>query len=177
MNGVKIGDDTTMTLPHKRLELGGKVYFVATFPEGDLAIHEWNPRYQQGYGGSKVGFLLEDGTFEEVKGPFDCGDIFDHGRSAKISEILGIEAKPAASRIIVGKHLETWAPTGTREVCFEETALSCEPLAPRLEAAMAGRKRPFGRMVALEHRNSVVYLTDELIAKIFQQERTPSAGG
>jgi hypothetical protein len=135
MHGVKLGDYTTMTLPHKRLELGGKVYFVATFPEGDLSVHEWLPSYQEGYGASRVTFLLEDGSYETVKGPFSCNDFFDHGRAKMLKERFGLEAKPTACRIRAGLNLSSYSclRRGPREVHAEELALSCDPLKPRVQ--------------------------------------------
>ena len=37
---------------------------------GDFLIHEKIQGNDEGYGGSVVKFLMEDGTIEEVKGPF-----------------------------------------------------------------------------------------------------------
>jgi hypothetical protein len=128
-----------MTLPHKRLELGGKVYFVATFPEGDLSIHEWTPSYQQGYGGSRVTFLLEsDGDepiYETVKGPFSCNDMFDHGRAKMLRERFGLEAKPVAFLLRVGRGLCSYSST-PRDIQQEEPVLSCGPIGPRIQALL-----------------------------------------
>jgi hypothetical protein len=137
-HGVKLyGDLHTMNVPHKRFETGGCSYFVAIFPEGDMAIHEWNPRYQMGYGESPVTFLMEDGTFQTVKGPFSCNDAFDGGQSKMIRERFGVDAKPTAVRLRVGRKLcRVWG-IRDREVLYEEPALSCEPLEPRLRKVLA----------------------------------------
>jgi hypothetical protein len=135
MHGVRLDDThTTMTLPHKRLELGGKVYFVATFPEGDLSVHEWKAGFQ-GYGNSEVTFLLEDGSFETVRGPHGCNDLFDFGRAKLLKKRFGLEAKPTACRIRAGLNLSGYAcfRDGPREVHAEEDGLSCDPLKPRVE--------------------------------------------
>lgn len=137
LSGVRMyGDKTTMDVPHKRFEAGCLVYFVAIFPEGDMSIHEWNPLDQLGYGGSRVTFLLEDGTLETVRGPFCCNDAFDHGRARMMRERFGVEAKPTAVRLRVGMALGHWT-VGKREVFYAEPALSCDPLGPRLETVFS----------------------------------------
>jgi hypothetical protein len=51
-------------------------YYIAPIPtEGlrstsDFQIHEKISGNDEGYGGSTLKFLMEDGTIEEVKGPF-----------------------------------------------------------------------------------------------------------
>jgi hypothetical protein len=127
-----------MTLPHKRLELGGKVYFVATFPEGDLSVHEWRPGFG-GYGNSEVTFLLDDGSFQTVRGPYSCNDLFDFGRAKMLKERFGLEAKPAACRIRAGLNLSPYSclRKGPQEIHAEETGLSCDPLKPRIERLLS----------------------------------------
>lgn len=138
LHGVKIGSTTTMDLPHRRIEMQGKVYYVATFPEGDLSVHEWSSRYQEGYGGSLVTFLLDDGTLETVKGPFDCNDIFDHGRRELLRNVHGIESKPTAVKIRVGTKLRGYFDRNAEEsVIYEDQSLSCESLSDRIVALLA----------------------------------------
>ena len=57
-NGVRLdATHTTMTLPHRKFGTA-HTYYVAVYPEGDLAIHEWTFGCQAGYGGMIVGFLM-----------------------------------------------------------------------------------------------------------------------
>jgi hypothetical protein len=154
--GAKIGAHTTMTLPHKRIEHGGKVYFVATFPEGDLSVHEWRSHYQEGYGGSRITFLLEDGTYETVTGPFECNDMFDFGRAEMLKEKFGLVARPTAVRIRIGKHLCRSLAKKPMEVEYEDGSLSCEPIGPRILALL---DRGFSEHAEwqLEYRGGSIY--------------------
>lgn len=155
LHGVHLdATHTTMDLPHKRLEIGGNVYYVATYPDGDLAIHEWSPFDRQGYGGSFVTFLLEDGSFETVRGPYHGGDIFDFGKEALVAK-HGITGKPSASRIVI----EQDGPYGKpKAIYWQEDRMSCEPIGPRLKAAL-DRELPADRVVKLVYRNSIRHLT------------------
>jgi hypothetical protein len=137
--GVKLGGGhTSLTLKHKRLEIGGKVYFVATFPEGDLSIHEWSPRNQHGYGDSKITFLLDDGTYETVKGPFCCNDLFNFGRAEMLQKQFGIERKPSACKLRIGKNLARYGLSkGPKEVDYEDHAFSCQPIDKRIASLLS----------------------------------------
>ncbi len=154
LHGVMIGEKlTTMDVPHKRFDHSGKRYYVATYPEGDLVIHEWSPTDNQGYGGSQITFLMEDGSFETVRGPYHGGDIFDFGRE-EIAARHGITGKPSAFRISIVSRKDFW----NCEIYWQEPALSCEPMKPRLEAAVA-TGIPEGHVVRIDYRNSSYYMT------------------
>lgn len=95
LHGVYIDTETnprltTMDIPHRVVQHAGSTFFIGRYPEGDYCIHEWSSYNQQGYGNSDVTFLLEDGTFRTVHGPFSCAGVFDHGVAAKIAYVTGI---------------------------------------------------------------------------------------
>ena len=133
LSGVRIGTETTMTVKHRRIDYAGKVYFIATFPEGDLSIHEWSKNNQNGYGGSLVTFLLEDGAFETVKGPFECNDAFDFGRREILKNVFGIISEPTAVKICVGKNLCNYISRDKKEIIYEDKNFSCEPIKERIK--------------------------------------------
>ena len=75
----------TSTIKHRKFTIpipwnkgcGKKVtYYIAALPEkglrgsGDFQIHEKIEGDGEGYGGATLKFLMEDGTIEDVKGPF-----------------------------------------------------------------------------------------------------------
>jgi hypothetical protein len=65
---------TTMTTPHKLVKLEGVSYFIGKCRAGDYVIHSWNLLgLTDGYGGSTICFLLDDGYEEEVVGPYEMG--------------------------------------------------------------------------------------------------------
>jgi len=115
-----VGSDLSSTkVPHKKLRFQGKTYYLAQYPEGDYCIHVDHGR-GGGYGDSNVGFLLEDGTIEVVRGPFHCGGVFDMGVSEKLAEATGIASiANKATRLIVGEYLESYRVEPKR-IVFEE---------------------------------------------------------
>jgi hypothetical protein len=175
-HGVGLSENlTTMDIPHKRIQHGGKVYFVGVFPEGDLAIHEWSPTYQKGYGGSLVTFLLDDGTTETVRGPFSCGDIFDQGRSGILKNGYGITGKPPACKITVGRNLWGHAVYGRKaEMMFQESALRCDSFMGRLREAV-NRPLPVDYEVRVEYRNSARVLRKEEVAELLDKPELTTA--
>jgi len=176
LHGIALSENlTTMDVPHKRIEHGGKVYFVGVFPEGDLAIHEWSPTYQEGYGGSLVTFLLDDGTFQTVRGPFSCGDIFDNGRSNLLRDRYGIEGQPPAFKIAVGRNLWSYHVYGRpAEVLFQEPAMQCGSFLSRLREAV-NRPLPADYDVRIEYRNSARVLRREEVAEYMQERELTMA--
>ena len=63
-----------MTTPHKLVKLEGVSYFIGKCRAGDYVIHSWNLLgLTDGYGGSTICFLLDDGYAEEVVGPYEMG--------------------------------------------------------------------------------------------------------
>lgn len=134
---VHLSDEhTTMTLPHRKFCVGGDTYYVATFPEGDLAIHRSFTTNKEGYGGSLVRFLMEDGAHEDVLGPFECQGLFDHGLRERLRQELGGAAELSATRLVLGRNLSAYS-SGPREEIFAEEAMSCRDVRQRLAAACA----------------------------------------
>lgn len=112
---------TTVSVPHKKVRHSGNTYYIAQYPEGDYAIHVDYGR-GGGYGDSNVGFLLEDGTIEIVRGPFSTAGLFDFGTAEKMAEVTGIPGIAAtATRLTVGKNLRSYCTPGTNEeIVYEE---------------------------------------------------------
>lgn len=142
MSGVYLNYETKLTttdIPHKVFQYGGYTYFVARHPEGDFAIHEWG-RYQEGYGGSNVDFLLDDGTIRTVKGPFSKAGCFDFGIAMKLAELMGVpDIAVIAHRLTVGTNL-TLAAFGMSKpsIVYDEPSFSIEPFRNRLRPEWAG---------------------------------------
>jgi hypothetical protein len=61
---------TTMTTPHKVVEYDGTTYFIGKCQAGDYVVHEWRLSDSNGFGGSTVTFLCDNGYEREVKGPY-----------------------------------------------------------------------------------------------------------
>lgn len=124
-HGVYIDCDnkiTTMDVPHKRVVSGGTVYFIGRFPEGDYAIHKSHPRDKNGYGGSEISFLLEDGTIETVKGPYSCLGHFDFGTLELCAKLTGIaDINNTVSRIEVGKKVKSCIEPHEEGIVYRET--------------------------------------------------------
>lgn len=135
-SGVRLGDHhRTTTLPHRKFHADGHTYYVAAYPEGDLALHEAHSRDKTGYGGSIVTFLMEDGSYEDVRGPFSCNDLFDNGRRNRLAQHLGEAAGKQATRIVLGYHLSC-CESHKRQELFSEPRLTCDPLLSRLVTAV-----------------------------------------
>lgn len=170
LHGVHLDEThTTMQIPHRRLERhSGMRWYVAEMPEGDLVIHEWSPRDGGGYGCDLVTFLLDDGSYETVRGPYSCSDIFDAGgRRLKALEQEGFVVRGPAFRIVVGRNLSCCS-RGNREVLFEESALACGGLALRLAHATA-RTLPEDYEVLVRYRNSDRVLRPDDVKEILRE--------
>ena len=61
---------TTVTTPHRLIELNGKSYFIAQYRAGDYVVHSWDPKMRDGYCGDEICFLLDTGYERTVKGPY-----------------------------------------------------------------------------------------------------------
>ncbi len=111
---------TTIDVPHKRVSYGGTTFYIGRFPEGDYAIHKTGDK--NGYAGQMVEFLMEDGTYEAVKGPYSCAGLFDFGTAERMASVTGIpDIAVKATRLTIGKNLSRYAVTaGGREEVFKE---------------------------------------------------------
>lgn len=161
-------DHTTMQIPHRRLDRpSGVRWYVATMPECDLVIHEWSPGDQGGYGGDEITFMLEDGSYETVRGPYCCSDIFDPG-GRRLEQLAqeGFVFQGPAFRITVGRNV-SWYCRGPKEVIFEEPALACGELALRLAHATA-RTLPDDYEVRVDYRNSGRVLRPDDVKEILR---------
>lgn len=125
-------------VPHRKFSHGGDTYYVARLPEGDYSIHRRYANNDQGYGGSVVNFLMEDGTFEAVKGPFSCAGVFDHGVARKLAELMGEESiAKSLTKLTIGRNLWAYA-SAPMEVVFEEDEWSLTPWTDRIRPEWAG---------------------------------------
>lgn len=104
----------TDTSPHRKIRSGAEVFYFTRFPEGDYAIHTWNYRDQNGYGGDVIRFLMEDGTYDEVKGPFDRKGLYDHGAAKRLAEAAG---EPELALIGSRVAARPWPENGKRWGC------------------------------------------------------------
>lgn len=108
---------------HKKVKYRGNTYYISRYKEGDAHIHESRPYDKQGYGGDIIKFLLEDGTIDEVRGPYCCDGLFDFGKAEKLAKYLDDPSLLIeVTKLIVGNNLflGKWGG-GKREVLFEET--------------------------------------------------------
>lgn len=139
--GVYINPETkltTMDVPHKVVDCGGAIYFIARHPEGDYAIHRWSTRDQNGYGAMEVTFLLDDGSLRTVKGPYSTQGPFDFGTAERMAQMTGIaDIAAKAYRLAVGRNLWSYAP-GPREIVFEEPQFVLGDIRPRVKAEWLG---------------------------------------
>lgn len=108
--------------PHKKVKYGRETYYIARYPEGDAHIHQVKPYDRNGYGGRTIKFLLDDGTIEEVKGPYCCDGHFDFGIAEKLAKHLNDPSlNNMVTKLTVGKDLFLGKWGGKkREVIFEE---------------------------------------------------------
>lgn len=160
---------TTMTLPHRRIDDGRRRFYVATFPEGDLAIHEWSPTDQHGYNGAAVTFLLENGDFEVVRGPYNCAGAYDHGRSLYLEQKHGMVGKLPACRIVVGRGLAGLMNQGQVVIC-QEPVMACGDFRERLRLLIGGVELPVDFDVRIEHRGCHSYMSAKAVRELLDAE-------
>ena len=136
---------SSLDLPHRKIKQGERTYYVATFPEGDAAIHYHTLRDQHGYGESLGGFLMEDGTIEVVKGPYTCFGAFDFGEA----KALGVSTVKV-SKLTVGKNLSVYCGK-PKSVVFQETEWHVGDWRDRVKPEWKGLE------VAIERRGCIQY--------------------
>jgi hypothetical protein len=161
---------STMDIPHHKIKRGADTWYVAKMPEGDYIIHEHLPRYQQGYGGSMVTFLLDDGTYETVKGPFSRAGAFDHGALDELAK-HGFKHNGQAFKLIVGTGLWPYSG-GDRNVVHEEPELAVGRYKERL-AALIDRALPDGWEVELRTRCGGRYLRQSEVYEELKPKESP----
>lgn len=171
--GVHLSDEhTTMTLPHRKFSSRGYTYYVATYPEGDLAIHESHPTDKQGYGHSMVTFLMEAGNLEDVLGPYECQGMFDHGRRRQLADQLGPAAKLRATRLVLGRNLWVYS-RGPRQELYAEPTMTCDDFGERLRRGcnvLGPRKDwPADLEAAIHSRSGGRYLRREEIEELLKE--------
>lgn len=123
LTGAILGDDiTTMDIRHRVHEGLGYAYFFAKFPAGDYAIHSWRERDQAGYGGRMISFLMVDGSYRTVRGPFIHMGYFDHGIPQMLAATLREpELANRATKLVVGEGLLFYNSTQKRVVVHAES--------------------------------------------------------
>lgn len=126
---------TTWNTTHEVVVLDGSTYFIAQYPEGDFFIHGWNPRKQGGYCGQEKVFLLRDGSFRAVKGPYQMSPSFrDH--AALVQHLSRPELNKRARRFKVGRTDNTVSGYSwkMKEVVYEEAVLTLGPIVPKIRS-------------------------------------------
>lgn len=163
LHGVYICEGvTTMDVPHKVLQAGGKTYFVGRYPEGDYCIHEWNPRIQDGYARRHVTFLLEDGSFRTVRGPYSKAGLFDFGAAALVAVGLNQEdIGRKAYRLTIGRDIvkAAWG-SAKAEIVHDEPSFVLGDWRERVRPEWAGLE------IRVNIRGGAVFSTvDEVLGK------------
>lgn len=124
MGAITIGFDgpeTTATKPHRKAVVGSVTYYFTQLAEGDYHIHKKYPGDGGGYGGDVIDFLMEDGSIDRVKGPYNCLGSYDHGDAINLANAVGDPALALkATKLIVGRDLGIFS-AATRAVLFQET--------------------------------------------------------
>jgi len=102
---------TTMTTPHKLVELEGTSYFIGKCWAGDYVVHCWKSCRSDGYGGATLTFLCDNGYEEEVKGPYlmDC-DWQDY--KTLVAHLRMPELNARAFKVTVGTKVEKKTSVG-----------------------------------------------------------------
>lgn len=131
MGGVIICHDTeatTLTVPHKRVGS----YFFAQLPAGDFAVHRHDRDYEEGYGRAWIEFLMDDGTIEQVKGPFREYELHLTATEEDLEKRFGIAGLSAyATKITVGRNLGLYQ-SKPPEVEFSEDLFAITPWTERM---------------------------------------------
>lgn len=131
-------------VPHKKVSIPNKrgafnVYYISRYPEGDAHIHVSYPHDKEGYAGSTINFLMEDGSIESVEGPFCLDGMFDHGASKMLAELLkdpSIAKK--CYRLTVGVNLSVLSAKSTQEIIYQETEFNFGDLNERIKPEWEG---------------------------------------
>ncbi len=122
MGGVFLGCHTQSksdNTKHRKIQYGGTTYYIAIMPEGDFFWHASYAAYKDGYGGSVIDFLLEDGTIESVKGPFSSSSFaYELHDAAKVTGFPGIANR--VTMLVAGRNIHSYSAKGKPEIVFEE---------------------------------------------------------
>lgn len=127
-------DCTTRNTPHKKVTIGSYTHYFAQLPAGDWMRHVHDSGNERGYCGDMVEFLLEDGTTETVKGPFQCCGSLSHDSYylESLIDATGMEElRTMASKITVGRRLLGLTNVGP-EIVYQEDEMSIIPITDRL---------------------------------------------
>lgn len=129
----------TGLIKHRKIEFGGKTYYLGKFPEGDWHIHVVEPYSQDGYAGGTINFPMEDGTMESRVGPFCCDGSFNCGLREKLAVELDDETLlREATRLTVGRELSSWKVVNPADIVYEEEAKSIKPWRDRIKKEWDG---------------------------------------
>ena len=111
----------------------GLAYFIAPFPEGDYVVPSWDPAWQNGYCGAQVTFLLENGTFKTVKGPYKAnpkwGTLESLANHLSRPELLNNARTFKVVRKYDSRGSFNWT---MKEIVYTETIRSIEPIKPKI---------------------------------------------
>jgi hypothetical protein len=138
----------TSEVPHKKISIPNKywkgkndIYYVSKYPEGDAHIHVSYPVDKNGYAGSEMDFLLEDGTIETVRGPYCLDGAFDFGESKMLAELLNDDTLTIkAYRLVVGKNLKgcCGSPKAKEEIVYQEIDMVAGDINNRIKKEWEG---------------------------------------
>lgn len=151
----------TNAVPHKKIHHAGFIWMIAPLPAGDFAFHRQHLRDQNGYGGSVIDFLMEDGEIESLRGPYHVHELSEFGthlEAEKITGILGVLAQ--ATKITVGKNVGYFGTDP--QIVYRETEWKLGNWKTRVKAEWKGLE------FRIECRGMVVYPSKSDIADMFR---------
>lgn len=157
----------TTDVPHKKIIHNGHTWMIAPLPAGDFVFHRYHFRDRNGYGGSIVDFLMDNGEIESLMGPYVCYSPSDFGTAIEAERLTGISGVLVqASKITVGKNLGRW--TQTPEIVYSEKDWHLGDWKDRVKKEWRGLE------FAITKRGSIMYPPKDDIAEMFRRRSRKS---